>query len=286
MAKRAQQGSGEERVTAKSRPMMNLTARMPSVVSSSTSVSPGKKYYGNQDPWKSVQSEIISLDAGLRMGGLYLLLIFWTWWLKYYVQPTTMSNPKHSSIQETDATPHSKAKTQNVKRRQKFDQLSDVAYVPTNTHSSQNESQLYIFEDNEAVIGMIIKGRSPTMWHVSRTPQSCSWLFVRQSKFGTQDPNQIHWHQKPTRRHTDQTNSLTFCPNEVSQEMNGVTLFVSSILWISRCILVAIWATFLPTIPIRLESRAPCRSRRLRTKALQRWKRSHVWCCASKGVSE
>ena len=37
MAKRAQQESGEERVTAKSRPMMNLTARMPSVVSSSSS---------------------------------------------------------------------------------------------------------------------------------------------------------------------------------------------------------------------------------------------------------
>ena len=28
---------------------------------------------------------------------------------------------------------------------------------------------LYIFEDNEAVIKMIIKGRSPTMRHVSRT---------------------------------------------------------------------------------------------------------------------
>ena len=41
MAKRAQQESGEERVTAKSRPMMHLTARMPSVVSSSTSLSPG-----------------------------------------------------------------------------------------------------------------------------------------------------------------------------------------------------------------------------------------------------
>ena len=38
---RAQQESGEERVTAKSRPMMNLTARMPSVVSSSTSSNPG-----------------------------------------------------------------------------------------------------------------------------------------------------------------------------------------------------------------------------------------------------
>ena len=34
---------------------------------------------------------------------------------------------------------------------------------------TQSESQLYIFEDNEALIKMIIKGRSPTMRHVSRT---------------------------------------------------------------------------------------------------------------------
>ena len=57
MAKRAQQGSGEERVRAKSKPMMNLIARTPSFVSSSTSVSPGKRYYGNQDPWKFVVGE-------------------------------------------------------------------------------------------------------------------------------------------------------------------------------------------------------------------------------------
>ena len=54
MAKRIQQESGEERDTAKSRPMMNLTARMPSVVSSSTSSSPGKTSCGYQDPGKSV----------------------------------------------------------------------------------------------------------------------------------------------------------------------------------------------------------------------------------------
>ena len=57
MAKRAQQGSGEERVTAKSRPMMNLTARMPSVVSSSTSSYPGRTSYGYQDPGKSVAGD-------------------------------------------------------------------------------------------------------------------------------------------------------------------------------------------------------------------------------------
>ena len=57
MAKRAQQGSGEERVTAKSRTMMNLTARMPSVVSSSASSNPEKTWYGYQDPGKSVVEE-------------------------------------------------------------------------------------------------------------------------------------------------------------------------------------------------------------------------------------
>ena len=57
MAKQAQQGSGEARVTAKSRPMMNLTARMPSVVSSSTSSNPGRTSYGKQNPGKSVASD-------------------------------------------------------------------------------------------------------------------------------------------------------------------------------------------------------------------------------------
>ena len=57
MGKRAQQESGEERVTAKSRPMMNLTARMPSVVSSSTSSNLGRTSYGYQDPGKSVAGD-------------------------------------------------------------------------------------------------------------------------------------------------------------------------------------------------------------------------------------
>ena len=57
MAKRSQQDSGGERVTAKSRPMMYLIARTPSHVSSSTSVSPVKRSYGSQDPWSSIAKE-------------------------------------------------------------------------------------------------------------------------------------------------------------------------------------------------------------------------------------
>ena len=54
MAKRVQQESGEGRVRAKSRPMMNLTARTPSFVSSSASSNPGRTSYGNQDPERHV----------------------------------------------------------------------------------------------------------------------------------------------------------------------------------------------------------------------------------------
>ena len=57
MAKKLQQESGEERVTAKSRPMMSLIVRVPSNVSSSTTVSPGRRSYGNQNPWSTISEK-------------------------------------------------------------------------------------------------------------------------------------------------------------------------------------------------------------------------------------
>ena len=53
MSKRTQKESGEERVTAKSRPMMSLIARAPSTMLSSASESPGKKSFGSQSPWSA-----------------------------------------------------------------------------------------------------------------------------------------------------------------------------------------------------------------------------------------
>ena len=54
--KRTQKESGEERVKAKSRPMMSLIARAPSTLSSSASESPGKRSYESQSPL-SMQAE-------------------------------------------------------------------------------------------------------------------------------------------------------------------------------------------------------------------------------------
>ena len=54
-----------------------------------------------------------------------------------------------------------------------------ISFPPT-SNSSHQEALLYVFEDNAAVIKMIIKGRSPTMRHVSRTHRvALDWLFDR-----------------------------------------------------------------------------------------------------------
>ena len=47
--------------------------------------------------------------------------------------------------------------------------MENIDIVPSNVQSSRQEALLYVFEDNEAVIKMNIKERSPTMRHVSRT---------------------------------------------------------------------------------------------------------------------
>ena len=62
----------------------------------------------------------------------------------------------------------------------KIDDLDNVDFISSNVNSSRKEALLYIFEDNEAVIKMIIKGRSPATRHVPRTYRvALDWLFDR-----------------------------------------------------------------------------------------------------------
>ena len=66
------------------------------------------------------------------------------------------------------------------KPHKKIDVIKDIDSVLSNVQSARQEALLYVFEDNEAVIKMIIKGRSPTMRHVSRTHRvAFDWLFDR-----------------------------------------------------------------------------------------------------------
>ena len=55
--------------------------------------------------------------------------------------------------------------------------LDNVDFIHSNVNSSHQEALLYVFEDKEAVIKMIMKGKSPTMRHGSRTHRvALDWL--------------------------------------------------------------------------------------------------------------
>ena len=125
----------------------------------------------------SAESEIILLDAGLRMDGI-LALDLWDLVIEVLGMTQRIPKPTQACTQETGV------KTQiTPKIEQELDQnvdLSNIDQVPSTAHLSEKESQLYIFEDNEAVKKMIIKSRSPTMRHVSRTHRvALDWLFDR-----------------------------------------------------------------------------------------------------------
>ena len=141
----------------------------------------------------STESEIISLDAGLRMDGLHALDL---WDVVTEVLRSTSNTERpirrapgnwcgtanHSSNVTKTTTPTSpvSGNRDGERSNRDVDQLSNLDYVPSNTPSSQGEFQLYIFEDNEGVIKMIIEGRSPTMRDVSRTHRvALDWLFDR-----------------------------------------------------------------------------------------------------------
>ena len=58
--------------------------------------------------------------------------------------------------------------------------LTNIDHVPSRVTHSGSNAVLHVFEDKEAVIKIIIKGRSPTMRHVSRTHRvAFGWLFDR-----------------------------------------------------------------------------------------------------------
>ena len=129
-----------------------------------------KSYICSTVSHSSTESEIISLDTGLRLDGLLALEL---WDLIVSVVGNVSRVSDGSGQPESDV--HKRHKPHN-----KIDVTKDIDSVPSNVQSSRQEALLYVFEDNEAVIKMIIKGRSPTMSRVSRTHRvALDWLFDR-----------------------------------------------------------------------------------------------------------
>ena len=99
----------------------------------------------------------------------YLLLIFGIW----------LQQARGISLRDTTSNKHTQNQTETPIMDDNLD-LSNVVYVSSNAKSSLFGAMLYVFEDNEAVIKIVIKGRSPTMRHVSRTHRvALDWLLDR-----------------------------------------------------------------------------------------------------------
>ena len=139
-------------------------------------------------PHSSTETEIISLDAGLRMGGIPALTLWDLVIEVLHSVPNKIEQPKEelrgNPLQATKPNMHNQFqfKHTNVISNHAHTNLdlTNIDHIPPNTMHSGASAMLYVFEDNEAVIKMINKGRSPTMRHVSRIHRvALDWLFDR-----------------------------------------------------------------------------------------------------------
>ena len=96
----------------------------------------------------STESEIIYLDAGLILDGIPVLDL---WDLIVSVLGNTTQN------HDRTVKPVVCRDKNHVQSRGMFNVLNNVDLVPSNVQFSHQEALLYVFEDNEAVIKMIVK---------------------------------------------------------------------------------------------------------------------------------
>ena len=151
----------------------------------------------------STEAETISLDAGYRMDGIPALDLLDLVIEVFHSSPNqpnkTKDHVRSNSSCNTTLNKHTQNQTKIPTQHDSFDlsnvddvslnakfsrsmllretiptmntnlDLTNIDHVPSSgTHSGSNVV-LYVFEDSEALIMMIIKGRSPVMRHVSRT---------------------------------------------------------------------------------------------------------------------
>ena len=186
---------------------------------------------------RSTDSEVISLDAGLRMDGIPavglwdLAIVLDFFWKKKFQHRET------DRAMKSKQTPTPTPKRRHTAKRE-VEELSKVDHVVTSAKPSLFQAQLHIFEDNDAMIKMIIKVRSPTMRHVPRNHRvSLDWLFDR-INLDQQNQNQICGHQKDN----------TCWRKAISPVMRGI---IFSCFWLTswnfRCSLAAIPIQFYKT---------------------------------------
>ena len=119
----------------------------------------------------SSEAEVVALDAALRLEGIPALTL--------WDQVIEILSPEAVHKESNESS----SRQRNVSSRKHWSETLD--YVPPNIDEPAKKAHLIILEDNDAVIKMVIKGRSPAMRHVARTHRiDLDWLFeqIREDK--------------------------------------------------------------------------------------------------------
>ena len=159
----------------------------------------------------------LSMHVCAWMG--FPLSIFGTWCLKYFTLHQTKTN-KTKDVREPQrnlsANIQPNMRKQIPTKHTNLD-MANIDHVPSNGIQSGSNAMLCVFEDNKAVIKMIIKGRSPTMRHVSRTHRvALDWLSDR-----------INLDSKIQIRHIDTKHQLAdILTKGTSHMMSGKIFFI------------------------------------------------------------
>jgi hypothetical protein len=114
------------------------------------------------------EAEIIALDAGARMEGLPALSL---WDLIIEVFSPAQAK-KRSSVPSPSPD--------QISNDSLYEIFGSVDYVPPSLPITYGAASLFLMEDNDAVIKMVVKQRSPKLRHVARTHRvDLDWLFDR-----------------------------------------------------------------------------------------------------------
>ena len=111
----------------------------------------------------STESEIISLDAGLRLDALPALKL-WDLIVSVFGSVT----------QTSDRTGRPVDTSRSQKSQGQINVLKNIDSVPSNVQSSHQEALLYVFEDNEAGIKLMIKRKESYNETCFQDSQSCA----------------------------------------------------------------------------------------------------------------
>ena len=116
----------------------------------------------------STEAEFVALDAALRMEGLSSLQ-FWELVVSVFSQGES-SKGCHGHLTAPGDRLRMKQKDQGGLMHGSYAQDPfNVDFVPPSFPYSKGNCRLYLFEDNEPVIKMSIKGRAPQFRQMPRT---------------------------------------------------------------------------------------------------------------------